>query len=123
MNPRDIGAHDCITRDGQTFENAWTFNAGKSNTTIAIQAQFIVNTAEAAIDAAIAGAGITRVLSYQIVDAVRAGTLVLVLEDFEPEPMPVSLVYAAQGLLPLKLRAFIDFAVPRLKAKFPNLAL
>ena len=122
-NPHDVSTHDCITRDGQTFENSWTFTAGKSNTTIAIHARFIVNTAEAAIDAAVAGAGITRVLSYQVVDAVRAGTLVMVLEDFEPEPMPVSLVYAAQGLLPLKLRAFIDFAVPRLKAKFPSLAL
>ena len=122
-NPHDVSTHDCITRDGQTFENSWTFTAGKSNTTIAIHARFIVNTAEAAIDAAVAGAGITRVLSYQVVDAVRAGTLVMVLEDFEPEPMPVSLVYAAQGLLPLKLRAFIDFSVPRLKAKFPSLAL
>jgi hypothetical protein len=43
-----------------------------------------------------------------------------VLEDFEPEPWPVSLVYAGQGLLPLKLRAFIDFAAPRLKTRFPS---
>lgn len=121
--PDDIVNHDCVTRDGQSFENAWTFSVGKSSVAIAIHARLIVNTAEAAIDAAIAGVGITRVLSYQIVDAVRAGTLVMVLEDFEPVPMPVSLVYAAQGLLPLKLRAFIDFAVPRLRAKFPSLAL
>lgn len=121
--PDDLGRHDCVTRDGQSFENSWTFGAGKSGIAVAIHARLIVNTAEAAIDAAIAGAGITRVLSYQVVDAIRAGTLVMVLQDFEPEPMPVSLVYAAQGLLPLKLRAFIDFAVPRLKAKFPGLAL
>jgi DNA-binding transcriptional LysR family regulator len=121
--PNDVSTHDCITRDGQSFENSWTFNAGKSSIAIPIHARFIVNTAEAAIDAAIAGTGVTRVLSYQIVDAVRSGQLVPVLENFEPEPMPVSLVYAAQGLLPLKLRAFIDFATPRLKAKFPSLAL
>ena len=119
----DVSTHDCVTRDGQSFENSWTFNSGKSSIAIAIHARLIVNTAEAAIDAAIAGAGITRVLSYQIVDAVRAGTLVVVLQNFEPEPMPISLVYAAQGLLPLKLRAFIDFAVPRLRAKFPSFAL
>ena len=119
--PDDIVTHDCVTRDGQSFE--WTFSAGKASIVIAIHARLVVNTAEAAIDAAIAGAGITRVLSYQIVDAVRAGTLATVLENFEPEPMPVNLVYAAQGLLPLKLRAFIDFAVPCLRAKFPSLAL
>lgn len=121
--PVDLGRHDCITRDGQSFDNSWTFGPEKSSIAIPIHARLIVNTAEAAIDAAIAGAGITRVLSYQVIDAIRAGTLVMVLEEFEPEPMPVSLVYAAQGLLPLKLRAFIDFAVPRLKAKFPSLAL
>jgi DNA-binding transcriptional LysR family regulator len=120
--PEDVCRHDCITRDGQSFDNSWAFGAGKSATVVAIHARLIVNTAEAAIDAAIAGAGITRVLSYQVVDAIRAGTLVMVLQGFEPEPMPVSLVYAAQGLLPLKLRAFIDFAVPRLKVKFPGLA-
>src|SRR5664279_706184 len=120
--PEDVRRHDCITRDGQSFDNSWAFGAGKSTTAVAIHARLVVNTAEAAIDAAIAGAGITRVLSYQVVDAVRAGTLVMVLQGFEPEPMPVSLVYAAQGLLPLKLRAFIDFAVPRLKVKFPGLA-
>ena len=122
-SPCDVRTHDCITRDGKTFENAWTFTTGNSDIAVEIHARFIVNTAEAAIDAAIAGVGIARVLSYQIVDAVRAGMLATVLEDFEPEPLPVSLVYAARGLLPLKLRAFIDFATPRLKARFPNLTL
>src|SRR5258705_7848353 len=48
---------------------------------------------------------------------VRTGTLRRVLRRFEPAPMPVSLVHAGQGLLPLKLRAFLDFAAPRLKAR------
>jgi len=67
--------------------------------------------------AAIAALGITRVLSYQVAGALRAGTLEVILRKFEPEPWPVSLVYAGQGLLPLKLRAFLDFAMPRLKAR------
>jgi DNA-binding transcriptional LysR family regulator len=66
--------------------------------------------------------GITRVLSDQIADALRAGELAIVLQDFEPAPWAVSLVYAGQGLLPLKLRAFIDFAAPRLKARFSSSA-
>ncbi len=55
-------------------------------------------------------------LSYQVAEAVASGKLRLVLRAFEPEPLPVHLVYPAQSLLPLKLRAFLDFAAPRLKA-------
>jgi DNA-binding transcriptional LysR family regulator len=74
-----------------------------------------VNTAEAAIDAAIAGLGVTRVLSYQVARAIKEGKLRIVLKDFEPDPLPVHLIHAAQGLMPLKMRSFLDFAAPRLR--------
>ena len=76
-----------------------------------------VNATEAAIDAAVAGIGIARLLSYQIVDELKTGTLVPLLEAFAPEPMPVSLAYPDQGLLPLKVRAFLDWSAPRLRAR------
>jgi DNA-binding transcriptional LysR family regulator len=76
-----------------------------------------VNTAEAAIDAAAAGVGVTRLLSYQAEEAVREGRLQIVLEKFEPESVPVNLVHSGQGLPPRKLRAFLDFAVPRLRKR------
>ena len=85
-----------------------------------IRPRLAVNTADAAITAAIASAGITRVLSYQIHTPVAAGALRLILRPFEPEPLPVHLVYAGQSLLPLKLRAFLDFAAPRLRASIPE---
>jgi DNA-binding transcriptional LysR family regulator len=113
----ELGSHDCITFEGLTSPRAWTFTRGKSDVSVAIRSRLIVNTAEAAIDAAVAGVGVTRVLSYQIADAVRAGRLVVALQEFEPAPWPVNLVYAGQGRLPLKLRAFLDFAAPRLKAR------
>ncbi len=56
-----------------------------------------------------------RLLSYQVTEAVNAGKLDLVLEDYELAPWPVSLVYAGQEVLPTKVRAFIDFASPRLR--------
>jgi DNA-binding transcriptional LysR family regulator len=115
--PRDLATHDCINFDGLTAPDGWKFTVGKSAVSVAIRARLSVNTAEAAIDAAIARVGITRVLSYQVADALRAGKLALVLRDYEPPPWPVSLVHAGQGLLPLKLRAFLDFAAPRLKAR------
>ena len=74
-----------------------------------------IDTAEAVIDAAIAGAGLTNVLSYQVAEAVAQEKLRIVLADFEPEPVPVHLVHAAQGMLPLKMRSFLDFAAPRLR--------
>ena len=115
--PGDLSTHDCITFHGLSAPESWQFAVGKSAVSVAIHSRLIVNTAEAAIDAAIASVGVTRVLCYQVASALRAGTLVLALEEFEPAPWPVSLVYPGQGLLPLKLRAFIDFAAPRLKAR------
>jgi DNA-binding transcriptional LysR family regulator len=115
--PGDLGAHDCITFDGLMSPDGWKFSVGKSTVSVAIHSRLIVNTAEAAIDAATAAIGVTRVLSYQVASALRAGTLALALRKFEPASWPVSLVYASQGLLPLKLRAFLDFAAPRLKAR------
>ena len=72
---------------------------------------------EAAIDAAIAGAGIARVMSYKMEAARRAGTLVVMLEDFELEPLPLHIVYAERKPVPLKLRAFLNWVTPRLKAR------
>jgi hypothetical protein len=51
------------------------------------------------------------VLSYQIESALSAGELTLILEAFEPAPLPVSFVYASEGRLPLKLRALLG--IPR----------
>ena len=115
--PGDLGKHDCVTFDGLMSPGIWVFASGKSSISAAIHSRLVVNTAEAAIDAAVAGVGITRVLSYQVAGAIRSGALVLALREFEPAAVPVSLVYPGQGLLPQKLRAVLDFAGPRLKAK------
>jgi DNA-binding transcriptional LysR family regulator len=116
QSPAELRSHDCITFEGLMSTHAWTFSTGKSPTDVAIRSRLTLNTAEAAIDAAMAGVGIARVLSYQCANAVAAGALTVVLKSFEPAPWPVSLVYAGQRFLPLKLRAFLDFATPRLKA-------
>jgi len=113
--PAELSAYDCITLE--MVANTWRFSVGSSEVSVAIHSRLVVNTVEAAVDAAVAGLGIARVLSYQVVDAMRVGALAVVLQDFEPTPWPVSLVYAGGRLLPLKLRAFIDFGGPRLKAK------
>jgi DNA-binding transcriptional LysR family regulator len=120
--PQDLTAHDCISFEGLSPATAWSFEAGHFKATVRVRSRLTVNTAEAAIDAAIAGLGVTRVLSYQIADALKAGTLTTALEKFEPAAVPVRLVYSGHGLLPQKLRAFLDFARPRLKARLSEIA-
>jgi DNA-binding transcriptional LysR family regulator len=115
--PHDLAAHQSISFEFFTMANTWRFNVEGADTSVPIHPRLIVPTAEAAIDAAIAGVGITCVLSYQIESALRAGTLRLLLESFEPRPLPVSFLYSNQGRLPLKLRALLDFAAPRLRTR------
>ncbi|WP_220272755.1 LysR family transcriptional regulator [Aquitalea aquatica] len=113
--PEDIAVHDCISYESLAGTQAWPFYRGEAVSLLPIKPRLIVNGAEAALDAACGGLGLTRVLSYQCEPARQAGRVQIVLADFEPAPWPVSLLYAGQGRLPIKLRAFLDFAAPRLR--------
>jgi DNA-binding transcriptional LysR family regulator len=115
-NPAELARHSLIAFETLGSADSWSFRAGGASLAIPIRPRLIVNTAEAAIDAALAGAGLTRVLSYQVEAALAAGTLVTALKRFEPPAAPVSLVYTNQRRLPFKVRAFLDFAAPRLRA-------
>jgi DNA-binding transcriptional LysR family regulator len=115
--PADLHDHDCVTFEGMSAPLTWRFGQGKSEVAVAVHSRLIVNTAEAAIDAAIAGVGLTRVLSYQVAEAERSGAVLRVLRGFEPGPVPIHLVYGGQSPLALKLRVFLEFAAPRLKAR------
>jgi len=114
--PQDLAEHACITFEVLASLRAWVFGAGRSELSVPVQSRLTVNTAEAAIAAATLGVGLIRVLSYQVADVVREQALQVVLEEFESAPLPVSLVHTGQTPLPLKLRAFLDFATPRLRA-------
>ncbi len=118
----DLAAHRCITFDGLDAASAWTFagdEGGKRQ--VPVRSRLTVSTADAAIAAATLGLGLTRVLSYQVADALRDGRLVRVLIDEEPAAVPASLIYPGQGRLPMKTRAFIDFAVGRLRDRLSAL--
>lgn len=115
--PQDLAAHDCIGFDVLASRRAWVFGEGKAALSVPVVSRLEVNTAEAAIGAAILGTGLVRVLSYQVAEAVANGTLAVVLQDYESAPLPVSLVHKGQAPLPLKLRVFLDFAAPRLRGR------
>jgi DNA-binding transcriptional LysR family regulator len=113
--PEDLVGVPCVTFDAVASGAAWTFASPAGVRGLDVRVRLAVNTAEAAIDAAIAGVGFVRVLSYQAAHAVERGQLRLVLRKFELDPLPVNLLHTGQGHLPLKLRSFVDFAAPRLR--------
>jgi DNA-binding transcriptional LysR family regulator len=115
--PPDLVDHEVVDFTLRSGAESWSFGAARDEQRIPLRPRLVVNTAEAALDAAISGAGLTRVLSYQAAPAVKAGTLIIVLEEYEPAPVPVSLVFDRRQVLPLKLRAFLDFATPRLMSR------
>lgn len=117
IHPSELEHHRCITFAGLTSATSWTFVEAGSPLPVAVRTRLTVNTAEAAIGAALSGLGLTCVLSYQVAEEVSRGTLKIVLEEFEAEPWPISLVHAGQRPLPMKLRAFLDFVTPRLRAR------
>src|SRR5499425_2317092 len=112
--PDDLAAHDCIIHEG--FD-VWKFLRDGAEVAITVQPRLVVSNLEAACDAARAGIGLTRAFFYHVGAAVEAGTLTTVLDTFQLPPRPVSFVHAAGRFLPIKLRAFLDFAAPRLRAR------
>jgi DNA-binding transcriptional LysR family regulator len=116
-DPADLAHHACITFNNLMSAELWSFDTADGLRSVPIRSRLSVNTAEAAIDAAVAGLGLTRVLSYQVAELVEQDRLVIVLDRFEPPPLPVSLLHVRRPMMPKKVRAFLDFAGPRLSAR------
>jgi DNA-binding transcriptional LysR family regulator len=115
--PDDLNAHMGVAFAIASPASSWSFAKNGKGPTKPVRpvCRLAVNTAEAAVDAAIAGIGLTRVLSYQAEHAIRQGKLKIVLQDYEPAPIPVHLMHAGQNILPLKMRHFLEFAAPRIR--------
>ncbi|WP_010188510.1 LysR family transcriptional regulator [Sphingomonas sp. PAMC 26605] len=114
--PADLADHDCLAFEGLQTSRSWSFASARGNETIGIRPRLGVNTADALIEAAGDGLGIARMTSYQAAAALREGRLMRLLDEYEPETIPVHLIHTGPPLLPLKLRAFLDFAGPRVRA-------
>jgi DNA-binding transcriptional LysR family regulator len=113
--PKDLTAHDVVSFESVSDETVWRYWSNGSEESVALRSRLSVSTIDAAIDAGLAGAGIIRTMCYQVADLVRGDRLHLLLETYEPTPWPIHLLYDKQRRLPLKVRAFVDFVVPRLR--------
>ena len=115
--PAELGAHAIIAFSGMEGADRWVFRGQGGEASVAIRPRLVVTTAEAAVDAARAGFGVTRVLSYQAADDIARGSLRRLLQAHEGAELPVHLLYPGGRHPPPKLRAFLDFAVPRLRRR------
>jgi DNA-binding transcriptional LysR family regulator len=115
--PDDIAGHDCIGYEGFLAPAVWSFARDGAEIAVTVRPRLVVSNVESACDAARAGIGLTRAFSYHVAASVEVGSLTTVLDAFRPATLPISFVYAAGRFLPIKLRAFLDFAAPLLKAR------
>jgi DNA-binding transcriptional LysR family regulator len=123
--PADLAGLNAVALSDTTQAQSWNFPqapGSRRSRGVRMRSRLAVNTIEAAIGSAVDGHGVTRVYSYQVQREVRDGRLVLLLEEFEPPPLPVHLVLPAGRLALARVRAFVDFALPRLKAQFTELS-
>ena len=111
QTPGELTAHDTIFGMARSLAREWRFGTPPQGTTVRLSPRLLVDDVEAQLQAAQAGRGIARPLSYQVTDELAAGTLVRLLQDYEPEPVPVSLVTFGRSHMAPKARAFIDLAV------------
>ena len=82
---------------------------------VPIQAKLVLNSVEGVVIAAVQDAGVAMMYSYQAAPHIADGRLEILLSDYEIDPLPVSFIYPQDELVPQKVRAFIDFAMPRLR--------
>ena len=135
-SPAEPARHETIPFTGSTPRDEWRFGgAGREGKpggdrqdgaqeggdgrgqVFRPRARLVVNSADAAIAAALAGRGITRVLSYRIQPQLEAGSLEILLEAQEPPVMPVHLLHKEPGQTSARVRAVVDFLAARLRAE------
>ena len=116
-SPADLCVHAVVAFAGIAGIERWLFHGRSGEAGVTIRPRLTVSTAEAALDAARAGFGVTRVLSYQAAADIARGSLLRLLPADEGDDIPIHVVYPGGRHPPPKLRAFLDFAVPRLRRR------
>lgn len=115
QHPSDLSDHDGIMFSVRSF--FWGFDVDDGGRIEPVpRSRIEVNMAANCVAAAVGGVGIARLFDYQIPDELASGALVPVLQDYDCAPRPIHILYQRQGFLALKVRTFIDWALPRLRA-------
>jgi len=118
--PADIAQHQVVAMTHFGIDS-WSFPPQPGSTmprTVQFAPRFVVNSLRAAVASAVEGRGVLRSFSYHVADEVASGRLRIVLAGDEAPPLPVHLVSPHGRLSVPKVRAFVDFALPKLRARF-----
>ena len=117
--PEDISTNNCIRHTGISSSKHWSFFYKGKQRSVPVHGPLVCNDAAASIDACAAGLGLGMFLSYQVEPLVKQKKLVLILTDYEPPPLPVSVVYPQPKFMATRVRVFVDWMTEELrKAKF-----
>lgn len=113
--PDDLVHHQIVSASPNSPENEWRFGHAQTHA-VRIKPRLVIGSMGAGIEVARTGWGLCRVLSYQIGPDLENGNLSTVLDDYEPDPLPIHLVHIEGRRAAAKVRSFIDFATERLRA-------
>lgn len=120
LTPADLTSHTIISATAVTPTPEWRLVENGEHRNVKLQPRMTTTSNDSALAAALRGFGITRLLSYQVAEFVRDGSLEVVLGEFDLPPLPVHVVHREGMHASKKARAFIDLVVERLRAN-PNL--
>ncbi|WP_462152995.1 LysR family transcriptional regulator [Pseudoalteromonas xiamenensis] len=117
--PNDLSGFPCITLNTFMPSTHWSFRDphGDKVTALNVMSRLEVTNGDAAVIAAIDGIGITQQLLYQVAEKVQAGLLKIILSEYELAPVPIHLLHVSKRVMPQKMRCFLDFAAPKIKAR------
>lgn len=115
--PQDLRGQRCVTFTGVASPAHWYLRAGRKRETVAVQSVLVTNQIDAAILACVQGAGYGQFFDYHVLSEIHAGRLARVLENFEDEAIPASIVYPSARHLSPNVRAFTAFAQPRIRER------
>lgn len=122
-SPEALAAHQHIQFTALDPAPVWRFEREGETITAPLKPDFVTNSADAAIGYAEQGGGLTMVLAYQVVEALRAGRLRVVLAAYEGAPLPIHVVYPSTRLLSAKVRCFIELVLATCDWRFVDPAM
>ncbi len=107
--PDDLVEHDCLAFGDVPGVAEWSFQDGPARRALRIPTRLCANDFDTSVSAALAGAGLVRVPSWQVAHCLADGRLRIVLEAYQRPPTPLSILTLRNRLLLPKVRAFVDF--------------
>lgn len=116
QTPDDLARHTLIAARAVTPKSEWHFKLAGALRGVRVQPRLATTSNDAALAAAVAGFGLTRLFSYQVADQLRAGSLLALLQDHEPAPLPVHVAHREGRHANRKVRAFLDLVIEALRA-------